>query len=111
MSDNLLYRCGKKNDVNLGAALNVHSIKLSCMVLPSTQKCRPRTCAAMIDVSPLAMLSTQKKATDDTVTAASLILTLPKRETFNCVMLQEFIPWGNASSRLSLSNGMATIGR
>lgn len=33
-------------------------------------------------------------ATDDSVTKASLVLTLPKPETFNCVMLQEFIALG-----------------
>jgi alpha-L-fucosidase len=33
-------------------------------------------------------------ATDDSVTRASLVLTLPKQETFNCVMLQEYIALG-----------------
>jgi alpha-L-fucosidase len=33
-------------------------------------------------------------ATDDTVTSASLVLALPEPETFNCVMLQEFIALG-----------------
>ncbi len=33
-------------------------------------------------------------ATDDTVTSVSLVLSLPKPETFNCVMLQEHIALG-----------------